>query len=100
MLAGDDTKRNQEYELFAAAARSFSYIKTCGQMRMHYHEEVVFVKKIQIAQKIILFLISPRWLEMGLLILFAEEYGKSLRTPESYPARDWLQTVLREYLQA
>ena len=99
MLAGDDTKRNQEHELFAAAARSFSYIKTCGQMRMHYYEEVIFVKKIQIAQKIILFLIYPRWLEMGLQTLFAEERDISLRILESYPSQDLPQRVLREYLQ-
>ncbi len=99
MLVGDDTKRNQEYELFAAAARSFSYIKTCGQMRMHYYEEVIFVKKIQIAQKIIPFLISPRWLEMGLLILFVEECDISLRILESYPSQGLPQRVLREYLQ-
>ena len=66
---------------------------------MHYHEEVIFVKKIQIAQKIIPFLISPRWLEMGLLILFVEEYDRSLRIPESYPSQDLPQRVLREYLQ-
>ena len=66
---------------------------------MHYHEEVVFVKKIQIAQKIILFLISPRWLEMDWLILFAEERDISLRSLESYPSQDLPQRVLREYLQ-
>ena len=66
---------------------------------MHYHEEVVFVKKIQIAQKIILFLISPRWLEMDWLILFAEERDISLRILESYPSQGLPQRVLREYLQ-
>ena len=66
---------------------------------MHYHEEVVFVKKIQIAQKIILFLISLRWLEMGLRTLFVEEYDRSLRILENYPSQDLPQRVLRKYLQ-
>ena len=72
-------------------------------MQMDYYEEVIFVKKFQLEPLLfmisILFLISPRWQEMGWQILFVEEYGKSLRIPESYPSQDLPQRVLREYLQ-